>query len=192
VNWHRKRLSRIIEVDTKGMDMKGVGRMQRRLVGNGMRVVAASAVLAVGAMMAAPVAGAQSNPIPRAHIYPDVGVARSDIQAALVKARSEHKRVILDFGGDWCPDCQVLNIYFHQSPNAELLEKNFVLVDVNIGHMDQNLDVAHKYGVPVSGVPALAVVDPSGKVIYAQTKEFSSMRHMEPQAVTDFLNKWKQ
>ncbi len=61
-------------------------------------------------------------------------------------------------------DCQVLNIYFHQSPNAELLAKNFVLVDVNIGHMDANLELAHRYGVPVTrGVPALAVVDDHGQ-----------------------------
>ena len=131
--WNPKRLSRIM-----GVHVKGVGRMKRRLTGNGMRVVAASAVLAIGAMMAAgpmaTVATAQANPIPHAHIYPDVAMAKTDIQAALLKARREHKRVILDFGGDWCPDCQVLNIYFHQSPNKELLEKNYVLVDVNIGH----------------------------------------------------------
>ena len=120
-------------------------------------------------------------------------MAKTDIQAALVKARHEHKRVLLDFGGDWCPDCQVLNIYFHQSPNKELLEKNFVLVDVNIGHEDANLDVAKNYGVPMPhGVPALVVVGRDGKVLYAQNKEFSDMRNMQPQSVTDFLNKWKQ
>ena len=51
---------------------------------------------------------------------------RGDIQAALADAQRTHKRVILDFGGDWCPDCQVLNIYFHQEPNAELLARYFV------------------------------------------------------------------
>jgi thiol:disulfide interchange protein len=178
-----------------------------------MRVVAANAVLALSAMLltvgcksapaptpkpeqpavpGAPVTTAQPAPIPHAHIYPEVEAAHSDIQAALAKARSEHKRVVLDFGGDWCGDCQVLNIYFHQSPNAELLDKNFVLVDVNIGRMDQNLDIAHRYGVPVQGVPALAVLSPSGKVIYSQNKEFEDMRNMDPQSVTEFLNKWKQ
>lgn len=164
-----------------------------------MRTIAAGAVLALGTlivaapMAAAPMETGQSNPIPRAHIYPDVAMAKTDIQAALVKARHEHKRVILDFGGDWCPDCQVLNIYFHQSPNKELLEKNYVLVDVNIGHEDANLDVAKRYGVPMPhGVPALVVVGRDGKVLYSQNKEFSDMRHMEPQSVTDFLNKWKQ
>lgn len=157
------------------------------VAGRTFRAVAALAALTFGSL-----AGAQmSQPIPHNHIYPSVESANTDIHAALLKARHEHKRVILDFGGDWCPDCQVLNIYFHQSPNKELLDKYFVLVDVNIGHMDQNLDVAHKYGVPVKGVPALSVVDPNGKVVYAQTKEFSDMRNLDSRALTDFLNKWK-
>lgn len=149
--------------------------------------------VAVAVVLGTVAARAQmSQPIPHNHIYPAVESAQADIHAALAKARREHKRVILDFGGDWCPDCQVLNIYFHRSPNKELVDKYFVLVDVNIGHMDQNLDIAHKYGVPVKGVPALAVVDPSGKVVYAQSKEFADMRNLDSQALTDFLNKWKR
>jgi thiol:disulfide interchange protein len=130
--------------------------------------------------------------IPHGHIYPDVQAAHSDIQAAIEKARREHKRAILDFGGDWCPDCQVLNIYFHQSPNKELLAKHFVLVDVNIGHEDANLAIASKYGVPMPhGVPALVVVDGNGKVLYAQNKEFSDMRNMQSSDLTTFLEAWK-
>jgi thiol:disulfide interchange protein len=139
----------------------------------------------------ASVAQAPATPYPHNHIYPEIDQAQADIKAGLAEARRTHKRLILDFGGDWCPDCQVLNIYFHQSPNAELMAKYFVLVDVNIGREDANLEIAHKYGVPITGVPALAVLDGSGKVIYAQTKEFSDMRHLESSALTEFLNKWK-
>jgi thiol:disulfide interchange protein len=130
-------------------------------------------------------------PYPKAHIYPTVEEAQNDIKTGLAEARQQHKRIILDFGGDWCPDCQVLNIYFNQSPNHELLEKNFVRVNVNIGRMDANLDLAHKYGVPITGVPALAVLDDHGKVLYAQAKEFSDMRHLQSTDLTEFLNKWK-
>lgn len=139
-------------------------------------------------------AGAQvtGSPYPHNHIYPETSQAQSDVQAALVEARQTHKRVLLDFGGDWCPDCQVLNIYFKQSPNQELLDKYFIRVNVNIGHEDANLDLAHKYGVPIQGVPALAVLDDHGKVIYAQNKEFSDMRHLQSSDLTQFLNKWKQ
>ena len=132
-------------------------------------------------------------PIATRHIYSETANPTADITAALAQAKREHKRVILDFGGDWCGDCQVLDIYFHQPPNAELLENNFVLVHVWIGHEDANLDVAGRYGVPVNkGVPALAVLAPSGKVLYAQsTGEFRDMRHMEVASVNEFLEKWK-
>jgi thiol:disulfide interchange protein len=127
------------------------------------------------------------------HIYSETANPRAEIAAALAKARREHKRVLLDFGGDWCPDCQVLNIYFHQPANAALLDRHFVLVDVWIGQMDKNIDLAAKYGVPIAkGVPALAVLTPDGKAVYSQqTGQFNDMRHMESKSVTEFLEKWK-
>ncbi len=145
-----------------------------------------------GALTLGAVSQITGSPYPHNHIYPETSQAQTDVQTALVEARQSHKRVILDFGGDWCPDCQVLNIYFGQSPNRELLDKYFLRVNVNIGHEDANLELAHRYGVPVQGVPALAVLDEHGKVLYSQNKEFSDMRHMQSGDLTQFLNKWKQ
>ena len=128
------------------------------------------------------------------HIYPTIEAAPADIKAALAEARRTHRRVLVDFGGDWCGDCQVLDIYFHQSPNDELLARNFVKVNVNIGHIDANLDIGEKYGVVLKkGVPALAVLDEHGNVIFApKSGEFENMRHMQASDLTDFLNKWKR
>jgi thiol:disulfide interchange protein len=126
------------------------------------------------------------------HLYSETADPNADIEAALSQAKAEHKRVLIDFGGDWCGDCQVLDIYLHQAPNAALLEQNFVLVHVWIGHIDKHLDVAERYGVEIhKGVPELAVLTPEGKVVYAQAGEFEDMRHMEPSSLTEFLNKWK-
>jgi thiol:disulfide interchange protein len=132
-------------------------------------------------------------PAVKKHLYSADADPKTDIAAGIKQARLEHKRVILSFGGDWCGDCQVLDIYLHQSPNAELLEKNFVLVHVDIGHFDKNLDITDKYKVPLKkGVPALAVLDARGKLVYAQkSAEFGDMRYMYPNSVTDFLKKWK-
>jgi len=126
-------------------------------------------------------------------IYSDNADAKEDIRKALQKAAAEHKRVILDFGGNWCGDCQVLNIYFHDPGNASLLAANYVLVDVNVGEYDKNLDLAHKYEIPLNkGVPALVVLDSSGNVVYAQKHgEFEAMRKLDSGVVTEFLEKWK-
>ena len=147
-----------------------------------------------GALAASSLYAGAQQAMPRAHIYPDVSAARSDIDAALATAKHEHKRVLLDFGGDWCGDCQVLNLYFHQPENLSLLNSHFVLVDVNVGdHIDQNLDLGEKYGVMLKkGVPALAVLSANGRVIYGQKGgEFENMRNMESSSVHGFLEKWK-
>ncbi len=151
------------------------------------------------ALVAAPalvpaVAAAQGPGTTKKQIYPENANPQADIAAALRQAKREHKRVLIDFGGDWCGDCHVLDIYFHQQPNLAVLEKNFVLVHVFIKEsMDNNVALAMKYGVPIAkGVPALAVVDEDGKVLYSQkTGEFNDMRHMDPGSVNQFLNRWK-
>jgi thiol:disulfide interchange protein len=132
-------------------------------------------------------------PAVKKHLYSAEADPKLEIAAALQKADAEHKRVILDFGGDWCGDCQVLDIYFHQPSNLELLNNNFILVHVDIGHFDKNLDITDKYGIPLKkGVPALAVLDSNGSVVYSQqAAEFGDMRYMYPASVTDFLTKWK-
>ncbi len=126
-------------------------------------------------------------------IYPDPSQARADLAAALKTASATHRRVLLDFGGNWCGDCQVLDLYMHDSKNQPLVEANFVVVHVNVGHIDTNLDLAEKYGVPLhKGVPALAVLSDHGALLYSQKNgEFEAMRHMESSALTDFLVQWK-
>ena len=149
-------------------------------------------ILAAPAAMCAQASG--QVPFVKRHIYSETADPQADINAALAEARKEHKRVLIDFGGDWCGDCQVLDIYMTQSPNVELLQKHFVVVHVFVNHeMDNHLEIAKKYGVPISrGVPSMAVVSSSGQVLHSQqTGEFADMRHMNSQAVTDFLNKWK-
>jgi thiol:disulfide interchange protein len=132
-------------------------------------------------------------PTVKKHLYSAEADPKAEIAAALKQASLEHKRIILDFGGDWCGDCQVLDIYFHQTPNLELVDKNFLLVHVDIGHFDKSLDITEKYNVPLKkGVPALAVIDADGKLLYSQqAAEFGDIRYMYPASVTDFLNRWK-
>jgi len=126
-------------------------------------------------------------------IYPDPSQAKSDLAAALKTAAATHKRVILDFGGNWCGDCHVLDIYFHNPQNRPILESNFVLVHINVGQYDANLDLAQRYGIPLQkGVPALVVLSDKGKVLLSQKSgEFEKMGHMEPNSVTSFLVQWK-
>jgi thiol:disulfide interchange protein len=137
-----------------------------------------------------PAATAQDTFHVNKDLYSTTADAATDIANAEKMAHSGHKRILLEFGGNWCSDCQLLDYYYHQSPNADLLAKHFVVVRVDIGHMDHNVDIATRYRVPITkGVPALAVLDSNGKLLYSEhDKEFE---HTSPEAITAFLNHWK-
>jgi thioredoxin 1 len=130
---------------------------------------------------------------PNTALYPSADEASADIDAALHAAAKDGKRVILEFGGNWCFDCHVLDAAFHSTAIAPLVEANYHLVHVNIGEFDKNLDLTKKYDTPLDkGVPALAVLDADGKVIYSQKQgEFESSARLDTQDLIQFLEKWK-
>jgi thioredoxin 1 len=149
-----------------------------------VRLLAFGVIWAVGA---APIHSAAPD------IYPAPRRARADIAAALHTAAATHKRVILDFGGNWCPDCIVLDRYFQDARNAPIVRADYVVVHINIGQMDANVDLAERYGIPLSkGVPALAVLSSRGKLLYSQSAgQFEKMSSLQSSALTRFLIQWK-
>jgi thiol:disulfide interchange protein len=132
---------------------------------------------------------APANPNPQ--LYKADANAVQDIRRALAAAGKQHKNVLLDFGGNWCIDCHVLENAFHQPRIAPLLNSNYIVVHVDVGQYEKNLDLAKKYHVNLEkGVPSLAVLDPQGKVLYA-TGDFERARIMSEDDVIQFLYKWK-
>lgn len=126
-------------------------------------------------------------------IYPPAGEAKADIAAALASAARDHKRVLLDFGGNWCSDCHILNATFHYPDVARILKPNYVLVEINIGQYDANLDLADKYQIPLKkGVPSLAVLDSDGRLLVSQKNgDFENTTRIGLKDVESFLTRWK-
>ena len=128
------------------------------------------------------------------NLYSKDADAKVEIQEAVAKAKKDHERVILIFGANWCYDCHVLDQAFHQEDVAPVLQKNFLVVHVDIGDDGKkNQDVAAEYKVPLDkGVPALAILGPDGKLVYSQENgEWESARSLDPDEILTFLNKWK-
>lgn len=133
------------------------------------------------------------GPAEKKDLYPADADAQAEISEALRDAAKAHKRVMLIFGGNWCYDCHVLDAAFHSPEIAPTLNRSFVVVHVDIGEYNKNLDLAKKYEVPLErGVPAAAILDPDGKLIVSQkNQEFEKAHSMAPEDILAFLNKWK-
>jgi thioredoxin 1 len=119
--------------------------------------------------------------------------AHAEIAQALKLASQQHKRVLVVFGANWCFDCHVLDLAFRRPDVAAVLTPNYVVVHVDVGEYDKNLDIMQQYEVPKArGIPAIAVLDGSGKLLYSQKGgEFEKARSLAPEDLVAFLNKWK-
>jgi len=133
------------------------------------------------------------GPAERKDLYPADADAQKEIDEALHAAAKSHKRVMLIFGGNWCYDCHVLDAAFRTPEIAPTLNRNYVVVHVDVGEYNKNLDLAKKYEVPLErGVPAAAILDSNGKLLVSQkNQEFEKARSMAPEDILAFLNKWK-
>jgi len=126
-------------------------------------------------------------------IYDEKADARQQVAAAPAAAAKSGKHVVLVFGANWCPDCHALDAQMHKEELAALIAKDYVVVKVDVGRFDKNLDVAEKYRVPIKrGIPALAVLDSHGVLLYAMDQgQFADARHMSYESIRDFFVKWE-
>jgi len=125
--------------------------------------------------------------------YDEKADVRQQITAAIAEASKAHKNLILVFGANWCGDCRALDAQMHQEDLAALIATNYEVVKVDIGRHNKNQDIAEKYHVPLEhGIPALAVLDPDGNLLYAMDQgQFADARNMIYESIKDFFVKWE-
>jgi protein disulfide-isomerase len=126
--------------------------------------------------------------------YDEKADVRQQITAAIAEASKAHKNLILVFGANWCGDCRALDAQMHQEDLAALIATNYEVVKVDIGRHNKNQDIAEKYHVPLEhGIPALAVLDPDGNLLYAMDQgQFADARNMSYENIKEFFVKWER
>jgi len=121
--------------------------------------------------------------------YNESADAKADVRAALAAAQSAKKPVLVIFGANWCEDCRALDASLKTPQNAELMASHFVVVKVDVGRFDRNLDISSVYGEPTKkGIPAAVVLSPGNEILYAtRAGELSNARRMSDTGVHDFF-----
>src|SRR5262245_55311848 len=74
----------------------------------------------------------EENPA-AAPVYDEKADAKADIAAALVRARRENRRVLIQWGANWCSWCKKLHALFGENADMSrklLYEYDVVRVDV--------------------------------------------------------------
>ena len=154
-----------------------------------LALILASLLMSGTALAAAPApapAAAAVQHLP----YNAAADAKADVAHALAEAKAAHVPVLLIFGANWCEDCRALDKALKEGKNAELMQKEFKVVKVDVGNFDHNLDVANAYGNPLKkGIPAAVLVSSSDNQVLYATKggELANARRMSESGIHDFF-----
>ena len=111
---------------------------------------------------------------PEVRSYPADAHASADVDAALARARQSGKRVLLVMGANWCGDSRALAGWLATERFAELIQRKYELVFVDIGMPSRsnrlNLEIARRFGVPdLPGSPNVLVLTNEGTLVNATT-----------------------
>jgi thioredoxin 1 len=122
--------------------------------------------------------------------YDDAADAHVALQRGLSDAQNQNKDVLVIFGANWCEDCRVLDKAMRGS-SASLIDSRFVVVKINVGNFNKNLDLAKRYGNPIQrGIPAAVVITPIDQVLYStKAGELANARRMGESGIYDFFSK---
>jgi len=154
--------------------------------------------LAMGTASAAPAPKVSIASLNDLHIvvsnpYDTSADANADVNAAFARAQTSGKRVLIDLGGNWCPDCIILANVMRLPEVAPFVAANYEVVMVDVGRSNRNLQIPARFGITrrLEGVPFMLVVDPDGKLLNAGNAATLDEAHaMKPQAMVDWLASW--
>ena len=122
-------------------------------------------------------------------VYDESADGKKQVAAAIVVAKKEHKRILLQFGANWRSWCLKLHKLFESDKVvSEELKANYVVAFIDV----HNKDLVVKYGAEYNyGLPFLVVLESGGKhLITKRSDDLEEGDHHSPQKVLSFLKEW--
>ena len=133
-----------------------------------------------------------NTPLP--YPYDEKADANAAVAAAKARALASHRLLLIDLGGDWCPDCRILAGTMELPEVKAFVEAHYVVVTVDVGRFDKNQQIPAHYGIKgrLEGVPAVLIVDPVSDRLLdgGHVAALADARSMSPQALADWLAQW--
>ncbi|MFF8835743.1 thioredoxin family protein [Streptomyces sp. NPDC015130] len=123
--------------------------------------------------------------------YPTGADARGAVEAAVAAAEADGKKVLIDFGANWCGNCKAADRVFATSAVGALLDASYHVVKVDIGSQDSSaFDLLRDYctGEGAYKMPVLVVLDGNGEVV-TETHSTGNPELTET-GLGAFLRKW--
>ena len=121
--------------------------------------------------------------------YDENADAWAAVNSGREKALQDRKFLMVTFGANWCFDCRTLHRHLNSGDVADYSTDLFYFVNVNVGKINQNTDIAADLGVTLSkGIPVAIFFNPDGQVIGTTNEgQLEPARHYSSKQILKFI-----
>jgi len=121
--------------------------------------------------------------------YDGVVYKESEIDLFIVNTIKDSKQPIVIFGGNWCPDCRVLEGTIKMPSIKRFMDKHYSILHIDVGRYEVNMNLMDYFGVArEEGVPRVLVFDMNKNIINSSTtKEWTTARDRRQQEIFNYF-----
>lgn len=121
--------------------------------------------------------------------YNGVEYSPEQVNGFIDETIEQSKQPILIFGGNWCPDCRILDGTLQLPTIKKFMEEKYQIMHIDVGRYDKNMNLISYFGIPKDkGVPRVMVFDKNKVILNKKsTKEWTTARDRGKQEVFNYF-----
>ena len=105
---------------------------------------------------------------------------------------SRGKQPVAIFGGNWCPDCRILEGTLAMPTIKKFLQQHYQVMHIDIGRYDRNMDLMDHLNIESKkGVPRVVILDLEKNIMNSSTSsEWTTARDRKQQEIYNYFQKF--
>ena len=105
---------------------------------------------------------------------------------------SRGKQPVVIFGGNWCPDCRILEGTLAMPTIKKFLQQHYQVMHIDIGRYDRNMDLMEHLNIESKkGVPRVVILDLEKNIVNSSTSsEWTTARDRKQQEIYNYFQKF--
>jgi thiol-disulfide isomerase/thioredoxin len=121
--------------------------------------------------------------------YNGVEYSPEQVNGFIDETIEQSKQPILIFGGNWCPDCRILDGTLQLPTIKKFMEEKYQIMHIDVGRYDKNMNLISYFAIPKDkGVPRVMVFDKNKVILNKKsTKEWTTARDRGKQEVFNYF-----
>ena len=102
---------------------------------------------------------------------------------------SKGKQPVVIFGGNWCPDCRILEGTLAMPTIKKFLQQHYQVMHIDIGRYDRNMDLMDHLKIESKkGVPRVVILDLEKNIVNSSTSsEWTTARDRKQQEIYNYF-----